>query len=100
MHVIAKSRLIHFWEMHADARGPLSAWYNEFIHAKWRTWAELKERYPSADGVGNGRYVFNIKGNKYRLVAAINFEFGTVYIKFIGTHAEYDKINAREVEPS
>ena len=99
MRVIAKSTLVRFWEKHADAQGPLSAWYHEFCHAKWRTWAELKVRYPSADGVGNGRYVFNIKGNTYRLVAAINFKFGIVYVKFVGTHAEYDGINAKEVEP-
>lgn len=99
MHVIAKSMLVRFWEKHADAEGPLAAWYHEFSHAKWRTWAELKARYPSVDGVGNERYVFDIKGNSYRLVAAINFEFGVVYVKFVGAHAEYDKINAKEVEP-
>jgi mRNA interferase HigB len=99
MRVIAKSMLVRFWGKHAGAEGPLSAWYHELAHAKWRTWAELKARYPSVDGVGNGRYVFNIKGNTYRLVAAINFEFGVVYIKFVGTHAEYDEINAKEVEP-
>jgi mRNA interferase HigB len=100
MHVIAKKILREFWEAHPDAKSALEAWHHELSHAKWDSWIAMKARYPSADAVGGGRYIFNIKGNSYRLVAHINFEFGVVYIKFVGTHAEYDQINAREVEPS
>ncbi len=99
MRVIAKKILRVFWENHPDAEGPLQAWHHELVKANWKNWTEMKRRFPSADAVGGDRYVFNIKGNTYRLVAEIAFAFGIVFVKFIGTHAEYDRITAREVEP-
>ncbi len=97
MRVISKKTLRQFWEEHADAEGPLKAWHQEMSKAEWPDWIAMKERYPSADAVGDNRYVFNIKGNDYRLVALIRFEFQTAYIKFVGTHSEYDRVDVREV---
>lgn len=98
MRIISRKPLLKFWEKHPDAEGPLKAWYQEVSKADWPTWADMKKRYPSADAIGNGRYIFNIKGNNYRLVVLINFESQIVFVKFLGTHSEYDRVNVREVE--
>jgi len=76
---------------------PLISWYNEVKKSDWANFSELKLSFNSADAVGNDRYVFNIKGNKYRIIALIIFKVRTVFILFIGTHKEYDKIGARRV---
>lgn len=94
MRVISRKTLRVFWEQHKDAEQPLRAWFSEAKSAQWRSPNEIKERYPSASVIGGGRVVFNIKGNTFRLVVAIKYELGIVYIRFIGTHAEYDKVNA------
>jgi len=94
VRVISRKTLRVFWEQHKDAEQPLRAWFSEAKSAQWRSPNEIKERYPSASVIGGGRVVFNIKGNTFRLVVAIKYELGIVYIRFIGTHAEYDKVNA------
>ncbi|WP_206860776.1 type II toxin-antitoxin system HigB family toxin [Lysobacter changpingensis] len=98
MKVIALGTLRSFWEAHADAEQPLKAWYDEAKEAKWATPQDIKARYASASFVARNRVVFNIKGNDYRLVVAVAYNVGVVYIKFIGTHAEYDKVDAATVE--
>lgn len=98
MRVISKPTLEAFWTTHSDSRQPLLAWYDEAVAARWNTPQDIKDQYASASFVGNNRVVFNIKGNHYRLIVAIAYRFQAVYIKFIGTHAEYDKIDAATVE--
>ena len=79
---------------HADAREPLFAWFAEVEGASWSSPDDIRTRFPSASFLAGNRAVFNIKGNKYRVVVAIKYEFFAVYIRFIGTHAEYDAIHA------
>jgi mRNA interferase HigB len=98
MRVIAVSTLKDFWKLHPDAEQPLKAWYDEAKHAAWTTSQDIKDHYASASFVGRNRVVFNIKGNAYRLIVAVAYRFQAVYIKFIGTHAEYDRIDAATVE--
>ena len=98
MRVIAIKALRDFWARHPDAEQPLKAWYDEARHAQWTTPQDIKARYASASFVGGNRVVFNIKGNDYRLVVAVAYRFQAAYIKFIGTHAEYDRIDAATVE--
>jgi mRNA interferase HigB len=98
MRVVARASLRTFWTRHPDARAPLTAWLFEVERADWQGPAEVKANYRSASILDRNRVVFNIGGNKYRLIAAINYGVGVVFIKFIGTHAEYDKIDARTVE--
>ena len=97
MRVIAKKTLRQFWRVHPDAEEPLLAWYREVEHEDWDTPAQVKQKYKSASIVGNSRVVFNIKGNNYRLVARINYAYRVVYIRFVGTHAEYDEIDVEEI---
>ena len=75
----------------------MKAWYDEAVKANWRSPQEIKEQYRSASFIANNRVVFNIKGNDYRLIVAIAYRFGALYIKFIGSHAEYDRINAKTI---
>jgi len=96
MRVIGASKLHEFWNRHQDAKAQLEAWYAEVKHATWETPNDVKERYGTASIIGNNRVVFNICGNKYRLVVHIKYGFETVIIRFIGTHAEYDRIDAKE----
>ena len=97
MRVITKRTLLRFWEEHPDAIRPLTAWYAEAVKAKWTTPQEIKAHYKTASFLAGNRVVFNVGGNKYRLIVKINYPYGTVYIRFIGTHAEYDKIKAKEI---
>ena len=97
MRIIAKRALREFWELHPDAEQPLLAWYREVEQEDWDTPAKVKEKYRSVSIVGGNRAVFNIKGNAYRLVVRINYPFRIVYIRFVGTHAEYDRIDVEEV---
>ncbi len=98
MRIISRKMLTEFWEQsHRDAEQPLKAWYGEAKHARWRTPADIKRKYRSASIIADNRVVFNIAGNKYRLVVKIHYNAGVLYIRFIGTHAEYDKINAEEI---
>ena len=98
VRVIAVSTLREFWVRHRDAEQPLRAWYQEAKQAQWKNPAEIKEAYRSASVLRGGRVVFNIAGNKYRLVVAIYFPLQICYIKFVGTHADYDRIDAEVVD--
>ena len=97
MRVISVKTLKLFWEEHPDAESPLRAWYTEAKKAGWKGPQDIKTEYRTASIVRNNRAVFNIKGNKYRLVVAVKYDFQIVYIRFIGTHAAYDRIKAEEV---
>jgi len=97
VRVIAKKILRDFWEKHNDCEQQLKAWFQEASKAEWNHPNDIKNEYPSASIVGNDRIVFNIKGNLYRLIVKINFDYQMVWIRFIGTHAEYDKINAKSI---
>ena len=92
MHVISFATIRSYSENHADASVALRDWHTKTEKASWKTLVDIKNTFGSADYVGNDRYVFNIKGNDYRLVAMIFLQVGQVYIRWIGTHAEYDKI--------
>ena len=96
VRVIAKSTLRAFWKRFPDAEGPLLAWFREVQKEHWSTPADVKRKYRHASFVGD-RVVFNIKGNHYPLVVWINYEFEVVYVRFVGTHEEYDEIDVREV---
>jgi mRNA interferase HigB len=97
MRIIAKKRLREFWEEYPDAEEPLLAWYREVQQEDWDTPAKVKQKYGSASIVADNRVVFNIKGNDYRLVVKINYAYRVVYIRFVGTHAQYDEIDVEEV---
>lgn len=99
MRIIAKRSLKLFWQRSGrdDAQAPLEAWHEEVIKAAWHTPHDIKQQMGSASICANNRVVFNIAGNKYRLVAEIQYRAGIVWVKFIGTHAEYDKINVETV---
>ncbi len=97
MRIIAKKALREFWQQHPDAEHPLLAWYREVELEDWDTPAKVKAKYRSASIVGDNRVVFNIKGNDYRLVVKINYPYRVVYIRFVGTHAEYNAIDVKEV---
>ena len=94
MRVIAVKTLKDFWQKHPDAENALRAWYTEAKKASWRNPQYIKNAYRSSSILRNSRVVFNIKGNTYRLVVAVKYEFQLVYIRFLGTHAAYDKIDA------
>ncbi|HEU0276744.1 MAG TPA: type II toxin-antitoxin system HigB family toxin [Rhodanobacteraceae bacterium] len=98
MRVIAVATLKRFWAKHPAAEQPLKAWYDEARHARWSTPQDIKNHYASTSFVGSNRVVFNIKGNDYRLIVAVAWHFQAVYIKFVGTHAEYDRVDAATVE--
>jgi mRNA interferase HigB len=90
--------LIKFWIKHKDSEQPLKSWYDEAISAVWQSPQDIKNQYRNASFLGKNRVIFNIKGNDYRLIIAVAYRFGVVYIKFVGTHAAYDRINAESVE--
>lgn len=94
MRVISRKKLSDYWQEHPDVAESLKAWYKEAKHADWKTFNTIKQRYGSADALPDSRVVFNIKGNHYRLVVKIQYSLGVVYIRFVGTHAEYDQIDA------
>lgn len=98
MRVIAVSTLRAFWAVHADSEQQLKAWFEEAQAAQWQSPAEIKEHYRSASILKNGRVVFNIAGNKYRLVVAVLFSSQIVLIKFVGTHEAYNKIDAQSID--
>ena len=97
MHVITRDKLKQFWKKHADSEQPLKAWFKEAEQAEWHSPDEIKAHYSSADFLPGNRMVFNIKGNSYRLIVKIHYNKGVVYIRFVGTHAEYDRIDAEKI---
>ena len=86
-----------FWIVHNDCEQQLKSWFQEASKAEWKNTNEIKKEYPSASILKSNRIVFNIKGNAYRLIVKINFQYQMIWIRFIGTHSEYDKINANEI---
>lgn len=97
MRIISKKALRDFWTREPAAQAELEAWHAEAKQASWKTPAQIKDKYGSASILKSGRVVFNICGNSYRLVAWINYDFFTIYIRFIGTHKEYDEIDAQTI---
>lgn len=97
MVIISKTILVDFGAEHADSINGLNRWYELAKKANWNNLNDLKKSFNSVDYVGNDRFVFNIKGNKYRLVAMIFFDIRTVFIRFVGTHQDYDKIDCKEI---
>lgn len=97
MRIIARSTLIEYYTLNPDSRTALEEWFQKTRQAKWTCFADVRRTFGSADSVGNQRYVFNIRGNNYRLVAVVKFTIQTVYIRFVGTHPEYDKIDVKTI---
>jgi mRNA interferase HigB len=99
VRIISRRTLMRFWQDHrySDSEQALREWYAEAKNASWESPQKIKEHYRSASIIRNNRVVFNICGNKYRLVVAIKYNFGISYIRFVGTHSQYDKINAEEI---
>jgi mRNA interferase HigB len=97
MRVIAIKTLRLFWEQHRAVEPMLKAWYHEAEAAQWKTPQDILKCHRSADILPGDRVVFNIKGNDYRLIVHIHYNTGLVYIRFVGTHAEYDRIDAETI---
>ena len=97
MRIIAKKILRDFWTIHKDCEQQLKSWYQEASKAEWKNLNELKAEYPNASILSDNRVVFNIKGNTYRLIIKMNFDYQLIWIRFIGTHPEYDKIDATKI---
>jgi len=97
LRVIAKKSLRDFWSNHPDCEQQLKSWFREAEKSIWATPKNIKKEYPTASILENNRVVFNIKGNHYRLIVRINYDYGMVWIRFIGTHAQYDKIDASKI---
>lgn len=97
MRIIAISQLRVFWNKHSQAEMPLRAWYADASRADWKNPADIKAAYRNASFLPNNRVVFNIKGNDYRLIVAVHYNRGMMFIRFVGTHAEYDRIDASTI---
>lgn len=99
MRIISRASLRDFWNQpqYIDAEQPLKAWYDEAKHADWSTPQDIKSLYRNASFIANNRVIFNIHGNKYRLIVAVNYAFSICYIRFIGTHKQYDNIDAKNI---
>jgi len=97
MRVFARKTLREFWINHSNSKDAFQSWFYEAENSHWESPAVIKTKYPHASILPDNRVVFNIKGNEYRLVVKINYEYGQVFIRFVGTHAEYDKIDATTI---
>ncbi|MFV2055475.1 MAG: type II toxin-antitoxin system HigB family toxin [Thiohalomonadales bacterium] len=100
MRIIAKRTLREFWNLnpnYADSQGPLKAWHEEVLKASWESPQDVKKQFRNASILKNSRIVFNIKGNDYRLVVKINYPHKIVYIRFVGTHKQYDVIDVNSI---
>ena len=97
MRIIALRTLRAFWLQHPDSEQALRAWYFDVKRATWHTPADIKDVYRNASFVGHNRVVFNVKGNDYRLIVMVQYQAGIVYIRFVGTHQDYDRIDAATV---
>jgi mRNA interferase HigB len=97
MHVIAGRTLREFWQRHSDAQGALEAWLAHVQRADWRNPADVKRDHSDADVLPGDRVVFNIRGNRYRLVVKVRYVSQVVYVRFVGTHEEYDRIDATNI---
>ena len=97
MRIISRKALIDIYANHADAKGPLESWFHEAKSAAWKVPQDIKNDYRSADILPGNRVVFNIKGNNYRLIVKIHYNTSIIYIRFVGTHGDYDKIDATTI---
>lgn len=99
MRIVSHRRLVEFYssEGHADSQAALERWYEIAENAEWKNLSDIKVDFPATDYVGNQHYVFNIRGNRYRLVVVVKFTIGHIFIRFVGTHSEYDKIDASSI---
>lgn len=92
MHIVSKKTLVAYYTKHPQAKDALEEWYSKTRRSHWTKFTEIKETFNSVDDIGNQHFVFNIKGNNFRLIVVIQFKHEYVYIRFVGTHAEYDKL--------
>lgn len=97
MRIISRRLLREFWVRHPDSAVPLQTWYRDVSDASWNGPQDIKATYRNASFLANNRVVFNIKGNHYRLVVVVVYQYGVVYLRFVGTHEEYDRIDATAV---
>ena len=97
VRVIAKRTLRDFWSRHGDCEQALKAWYKEAEDANWKGPGDIKRDYPSASILTDNRIVFNIKGNKYRLIVKVNYSYKVIWVRFIGTHSEYNRVDAERI---
>jgi mRNA interferase HigB len=97
MRIIALATLRGFWMKHPDAEAPLQAWHALASRAEWKTPADIKAAYRNASFTANNRVVFNVKGNDYRLVVAVHYDRGMMFVRFVGTHRQYDKIDVETI---
>lgn len=97
MRIIAKRTIRQFWKRHPKSKGPLEAWHQEVTRANWASPSSVKAQFRSASVLQDNRVVFNVSGNHYRLVVKINYPYRIVYIRFVGTHADYDAIDATTI---
>ena len=97
MRIISRKKLREFWEQHPDARANLESWYADVKHSDWKTPENIKNVYRNAIFIADNRVVVNIKGNRYRLIVLIQYTYKIVYIRFVGTHEEYNRINAETI---
>ena len=99
MRIVSHRKLVEFYssEGHGDAQSALERWYDTAERAQWKNLSDIKVDFPATDYVGNQHYVFNIRGNKYRLIVVVKFTIGHIFIRFVGTHSEYDRIDASTI---
>jgi mRNA interferase HigB len=97
MHIISRKALRVFWEKRPDSKNALQAWYVEVKQANWKNPSDIKAAHQTASFLANNRVVFNIKGNQYRIIVVVQYKFGNVYIRFVGTHREYDRIDVNTI---
>ncbi len=99
MRIVSHKRLVEFYQRkgHGDSQAALERWHHIALHAEWRNLSDIKIDFPATDYVGNQHFVFNIRGNKYRLVVVVKFTIGHIFIRFVGTHSEYEKIDASTI---
>ncbi|NQZ63631.1 type II toxin-antitoxin system HigB family toxin [Crocosphaera sp.] len=97
MRIIARSTLREFWQKYPDSEQSLKAWFYDVKSANWQSPSEIKNVYANASIIANNRVVFNIRGNRYRLIVHVRYDIGIVFIRFIGTHQDYDKIDSTTI---
>ena len=97
LRIFSRSTLRDFWQIHPDSQVALADWFNQVKNAEWDNLNEIIQQFSNVSLLKNNRVVFNIKGNKYRLIVKINYDYHMIWIRFVGTHAEYDKIDAAKI---
>jgi mRNA interferase HigB len=97
MRILSRKTLRDFWEKHPDSRQPLQAWYDDVKQAGWKSPADIQNTYRNAGFLSGDRVIFNIKGNRYRLIVAVRYAHSVVYIRFVGTHEQYDRVDPETI---